>query len=159
MNLLKLAKWLKTILAGVAVCAAVLYFYIIPFWGKDIAVANPEFSNRYWPWLLFLWITAIPFYFGLLLGWQIACEIGKDNSFSKKNSLLLQRISYLAAFDSGFFFIGNIVFLFLNINHPGIVLLSLFVVFIGIAFAVVSAALSHLVLKSAKMREENEMTV
>jgi hypothetical protein len=155
----KLAKWLKMIFAGIAVCATVLYLFIIPFWGKDIAVANPEFSNRYWPWLLFLWITAIPFYYGLFLCWQIASEMGNDNSFSKKNSLFLQRISYLAAFDSVFFFIGNIVLFLLNMNHPGIVLLSLFVVFAGIAIAVVSAALSHLVLKSAKMREENEMTV
>jgi hypothetical protein len=159
MDQTKLSKWLKTSIVGIAICCAFIYYYIFPFWGKDIVIANPEFSNRYWPWLIFLWITAIPLYIGLFFGWIIASEIGKDNSFSERNALLLKRISYLAAADSSFFFIGNIILLFYNMNHPGIVLLSLFVVFIGIAFAVASASLSHLVLESAKIREENEMTI
>ena len=44
-------------------------------------------------------------------------------------------------------------------NHPGIVLASLFAVFIGAAIAVAAAALSHLVYKAAQIQTENEGTI
>ena len=44
-------------------------------------------------------------------------------------------------------------------NHPGIILYSLIVVFAGVAISVAAATLSHLVLKAAKLQEENDLTV
>ena len=159
MNQLKLSKWLKAIIIGAGICGTVIYFYIFPFWGKDIVASNPEFSSYYWIWLLFLWITSMPCYATLVCSLKIADEIGKDNSFCRKNANLLKLISILASSDSLFFFTGNIILLLLNMNHPGIVLLSFFVVFAGIAITVIAASLSHLVYKAAQIREENELTI
>ena len=50
-------------------------------------------------------------------------------------------------------------FLLLDLSHPSIFLFSCFIVFIGIAIAVASACLSHLVRKAAVLREENELTI
>lgn len=159
MNQLKLSKWLKAVVIGTGICGAIIYFYVLPFWGKDLIISNTEFNVWYWPWLTFLWITAVPCYIVLICGWKIAVEIGKDNSFSRKNANLLKTISVLAATDSVFFFVGNLLLLLLNMNHPGIIILSLFVVFAGIVVTVTSASLSHLVLKAALLREENDLTI
>lgn len=154
-----LSKWLKGIIAGMAVCGAIIYLYLIPIYGRDLVEANPEFSYCYIPWVAVLLISSIPCYWGLYFGWRIATEIGKDNSFSKENASYLKNISMLAALDSVYFFIANLVLMVLGMNHPSIFLLSLFVVFAGIAVTVAAAALSHLVKKAADMKEENELTI
>ena len=71
----------------------------------------------------------------------------------------LKRISYLAASDSLILFAGNIIFLFLNMNHPSVLLASLIIVFTGIAIAVTSAILSHFVANAVAMKEENDLTI
>lgn len=159
MNQVRLSRWLKAAFFGAGVCGALVYGYIFPFWGRDIAAQNPEFAYCYWPWLIFLWATAVPCYGILVCGWKIAREIGKNNSFSRKNARLLHGVARLAGGDAVLFFAGNLVFLLLNMSHPGVALLSLFAVFAGAAVAVFAAALSHLVLKAAEMREENDLTV
>ena len=111
------------------------------------------------PWLIFLSLTAIPIYIALFFAWKIFANIGNDNSFCKENAGYLKWISWLAGGDAAYFFLGNIVLMFLNMNHPGIVLYSLIVVFAGTAVSVASAALSHLVLKAALLQEENDLTV
>lgn len=150
---------LKLVLIGFAAAGIIVYFWAIPVLGSDFAASYPEFAHCYWPWLIFLWITAIPCYVTLFFGWSIATEIGRDNSFSVKNAVSLRNIALLAAGDALFFFAGNVLYLFLNMNHPAIFLVSCFVVFLGVAVAVAAASLSHLVYKAAKIREENDLTI
>ena len=154
-----LANWLKVILIGTGLCGLVFYLYILPDWGQSIADQYPEFGYAYWPWLIFLWVTAVPCYIALVLGWGIASNIGKDRSFSVENANFLKWISWLAAGDSAFFFIGNIVLWFLNMNHPGIVFLAMGITFAGIAVTVAAAALSHLVRKAADLQEQSDLTI
>ena len=159
MSQLKLSKWLKAVIVGAVICGSILYFYVFPFWGSEIVTSNSEYSSWYWPWLIYLWITSIPCYAVLVCSWKIADQIGKDQSFCRKNAALLKLISILAAIDSAIVFAGNMILLFLNKNHPGIVFLSIFIIFIGIAVTVTAACLSHLVLKAAQLREENDLTI
>lgn len=155
-----LSKWLKFIIMGVGVCGLVIYTLVVPVMGQTIAAAeNGEFDYCFWPWLIFIWATGIPCCIVLVFAWKIATNIGLDRSFSLSNAKLLKWISALAVCDSMFFFIGNIVYLFLDMNHPGIVLFSMIVVFIGIAIAVASAALSHLVMKAAMLQEQSDLTI
>jgi hypothetical protein len=44
-------------------------------------------------------------------------------------------------------------------SHPGVTLLSLLIVFAGIAIAVAAAALSHLVHKAAALQEQSDLTI
>ena len=44
-------------------------------------------------------------------------------------------------------------------NHPGVILMLLLVVFAGVAVAVAAAALSHLVKKAAVLQEESDLTI
>lgn len=154
-----LATWLKIILVGVGICGLVVYFVVFPSYGESLVSDYPEFSNRFWPWLIFLWISGIPCYAVLVFGWKIAANIGRNQSFSNANAKYLKWIAWLAAGDGVFFFVGNMVLLFTNMSHPGIALFSLLVVFAGVAVAVASAVLSHLVQKAAVLQEQSDLTI
>lgn len=154
-----LSKWLKGMIAGIAVCGCIIYGYLFPVFGKEIAGKYPEFAYCYLPWLIVIWISAVPCYLVLFFGWKITTEIGRDHSFSMENAGYLKYISILALADSGYFFLANLVLWLLNMNHPGIFLGSLLVDFAGTAVAVAAAALSHLVQKAAEIQSENELTI
>ena len=155
----KLAGWLKLIVIGIAVCAVYIYAVIIAGYGQMIVAQAPEFGYCYLPWLIFISITAVPIFIALFFAWKIFANIGDDHSFCEVNAKYLKWISWLAGGDAAYFFLGNIILTFLNMNHPGVILYSLIVVFAGVAVSVVSAALSHLVLKAALLQEESDLTV
>lgn len=154
-----LSTWLKIIIIGIAACGILLCGILFPMVGRDIVTAAPEFSDWYYLWLAVLWLAAVPCYLVLYNGWKITVEIGRDHSFSMDNAIYLKRISMLAIGDTAYFFLVNLVLFFLNKNHPGILIASLFVDFAGVAAAVVSAVLSHLVQKAAELQQENELTI
>lgn len=155
-----LAIWLKLIIIGVAICGLIICAVVLPTLGRNIALSyEGEFDYAFWPCLIFLWLTALPCFAALAIGWRIASNIGRDRSFCMENARLISVISILAAADSAFFFVGNIVLLFLNMNHPGFVLLSWIVVFLGIALSIGLACLSHFARKAAALQEENDLTV
>lgn len=154
-----LSKWLKLILILVGICGLAVYFLILPAFGTALKADYPEFAYCYWPWLIFLWITGIPCAAALVLGWRIASNIGRDRSFTNENADCLKWISWLAAGDTAYFFAGNLILLFAGMNHPGIALIALLIVFAGIAVAVAAAALSHLVKKAALLQEQSDLTI
>ena len=155
----KLANWLKCILLGVAVFGIITYALVIPHFGMSLKAQYPEFTNRFWPWMIFLWISGIPCFAVIFLAWKIADNIGKDKSFSDDNANIFKWISVLTAADSAFFFLGNISMLLLNMSHPSVVIASVVAVFIGVAVAVASAVLSHLVKKASKLQEQSDWTI
>jgi len=154
-----LAKWLKVIIIIAALFGISVFAIFIPLCGKDLTAAYPEFENRYWPWLIFLWAAAVPCFAALITGWMLADSMKKDKCFTFANAKRLKLISLLAAGDTAFFFAGNIVLLFLDLSHPGIVLETLVIVFAGIAISVAAAALSHLIRKAAELQEQSDLTV
>lgn len=159
MNQKTLSAVLKTTAVCAAACFAVIFFVLIPMYGRAIVSKYPEFGYRYVPWLVFLIICSLPCFAALLLGWKIAANIGLDRSFSYDNAKYLGTVSVLAGADSAFFFLGNIVLLCINMSHPGVTLFSLFAVFAGTAICAICAALSHLVQKAADMKAENDLTI
>ncbi|MCH5353009.1 MAG: DUF2975 domain-containing protein [Acutalibacter sp.] len=154
-----LSKWLKLILAGLGVCGIIIYALVIPMLAETMVDKYPEFNGWKWPWLILIWVTALPCYSALVLGWKIAANIGADHSFSLSNASLLKWIAILAAVDSAVFFVGNLVYLLLSMNHPSVVLFSLLIVFLGVAISVASAALSHLVRKAAELQTQSDLTI
>ncbi|MBU5675418.1 DUF2975 domain-containing protein [Alkaliphilus sp. MSJ-5] len=40
----------------------------------------------YNPFITFIWITGIPFFTALVLGWQMCSYIGSDKAFTVKNA-------------------------------------------------------------------------
>ena len=157
-----LARWIKGILLGFAAfglifCLCVIYFGVIPLFGRDIFFEDKGYM--FTPWMIFLLITATPCYIFLVMGWKIAVNIENDRSFSVENATYLKKMAYLALGDTIFFAVGNIVFLFLNLSHPAMLLGSLVIDFLGVSVSVGCAALSHLVQKATEIQTENELTI
>lgn len=154
----KLANLLKLICIGLGIIGAAVYFYVLPTVGQDWA-GDTGCVSAFWPWLLFLWGTGIPCYASLWQFWGVCSEIKADNSFSEENAVRMKNISLLILGDVGYFFAGNIVFLVLNMNHPGIFLVSLAIDVVGVGIGIAAAALSHLVYKAAILKDENDLTI
>ena len=154
-----IAVLLKAILVGVALCAVVAYAWTFPAIGQSLVVSYPEFSHAYYPWLVLLWATAIPCCVAWAYAWVILSNIGSGSAFTEENSKLLKRISILALTVSLFFFVMNVLYLLLSINHPGILLLALIVVFVGLAAAAVCAGLSHLTARAAELQIQSDWTI
>ena len=154
-----LSRLLKALIIAVGICGLVVYFLAIPVIGLDAAEQNTEYAYCFYPWLVFLWISAVPCYTVLVYAWKIASNIGADRSFSLDNAKYLKHIALLSAADTAFFFVGNIVYWALNMSHPSVFLFSLLVCFIGLAITIAFAALSHLVLKAAALQEQSDLTI
>ena len=62
-----LAKWIKGIVLGLALCGVLVYFYIIPFWGHDILYRCMNMRT----------VTGLGLYlYGLLVSHVILCCFG-----------------------------------------------------------------------------------
>ena len=158
-NQQKLSAWLKGIVIGIGLCGLIVYFAVLPNLGDSLHASFPEFASWHWPWMIFLWATSVPCFAALIMGWKIAANIGNDRSFSAENARLLQIIARLAAGDTVFFFLGNVVLFFLGMNHPGIFLASLLICFAGVAVTVAAVCLSHLVQNAAVLQEQSDLTI
>lgn len=155
-----LAVMLMLIIIGVFICAAVVYAFIVPDFGMSLAEAgNGEFAYMYAPWFWFVTGTSLPVAAALVLAFIIAVNIYRDRSFIMLNAKLLAGISILAAIDTAYFFIGNIVFLLLDMHQGGLFILCMLVCFVGVAVTVAAAALSHYARKAAELKEQAELTI
>jgi len=154
-----LSNWLKVAIICLAVFGLLVYGMVIPNYGRNLAVQNPDYAHCFWPWMTLLILTAIPCYTALVFGWRIATDIGRDRSFSEANAKRMKWISNLAFGDVILFFFGNTMLLFLGMSHPGVFLLSLLPDMLGVAIAVCAAALSHLIYKSAQLQQDADLTV
>ena len=155
----KFSLWLRIIIIGVGLCGLIVFGAVVPALGTQMQSLYPEFSTAVLPWKIFIWCSGVPCFAVLFFAWKIASSIGADRSFTNENAKNLNWISGLAAGDALFFFLGNLLFLFLHMTLPGMVLASFIIVFIGIAVAVASAALSHLVKKAADLQELSDLTI
>ena len=72
MKQITLSRWLKFIIIGVGICGLIVYGMVIPMLGQAIAAYEQGvFDYCYWPWLIFIWVTAIPCYMVLFFAWKI----------------------------------------------------------------------------------------
>lgn len=150
---------LKITVIATGLLGAVFYFWALPSVGKFIAEVSPEFVGAYYPWLILFWVTAIPCYTALILLWKVIKSIDTDELFRKVNADRFTMVAKLAYTDASIFIAANILFLFLNFNHPSILIASAFVCVVGVAFGICMKALAGFFDKAADLQEENDLTI
>jgi hypothetical protein len=155
----EMARWLKLITIIAGGIGAFFCFVIIPSWSHDLI---PEYSKMEFLWIsfvAFIWITTIPCYLSLWKFWGICTRIGRDSSFCFENASALKTISKYFIADCIIYIIATITAFSFGILHPGILLIIMIILFIGFALAIITAALSHLVLKASDLKQENDLTI
>ena len=140
----ELEKWLKIVIIAVALCGLVVCAVAIPWIGHVLIASDPQISDMYILWLVLFIISAIPCYVILYLGWRVAVNIGKDRSFSLENARYIKLASKIILFDALYFFVVNVCMWRIYVNHPGVILALVFIVFACVVASVVAAVLSHL---------------
>ena len=153
------SKCIKIVIAGTTLIGAVACAYVLPEMVRVFERWYPEFSYWSLPWMILIYVCAVPCFGAMGVSWKIADNIGKDKSFTMQNAMLFKVFSILALIDSIVFGAGSVVYTFLGMNHPGLMLLDLLVVFFGLAVFVCMAALSYLVGKAANLQEDSDLTI
>lgn len=153
------ADWLRNIVIFIGVISLLFLLVVIPSLGKYATLLNPDLHYIYYPCLIFIWITGVPFYFGLWNCLMICGEISNDNSFSMKNTTHLKNISKLALLECILYFIGSFILFTLNLLHPGILLITFVIIVMSIGISVGFRVLSHILEKAIDIQTENELTI
>ncbi len=154
-----LCNLIRAAVIAVAACGLAGCGYILPTIGADLILSYPEFAHCYTPWVIFLWVSAAPCFALLALVWQVSSAIRSEQVFTHKGARIVKNGALLLFCAVGIFFLGNAVFLALNMSHPAIFLVSLFVDVLGLALATAAAAVSRYLTKATALQEEADSTI
>ena len=152
-----LSLWLRVIVIGCALCGVALFGFILPGFLAGLAAEHSGFPHR--AWTAFMWVLAVPCYGVLVCVWRVAGRIGMNRSFSHENARALRAVALLAGLDAALLLAGNVVFWLMGKSLSVLALASAFTCFAGLAISVGAACLSHLVLKAARLQEDNDLTI
>ncbi len=141
-------------------CCLAVYGLYVPALAEDCRTMEASLSALYLPGLIFVELTFLPILIALFFAWRVAADIGRDKSFTRENAGRMKNISFLALFDVAYFWLGILVFWFgFSAKSGPMLILAALIGSAGIIVAVCAGALSHLILKAAVLREENDLTV
>jgi hypothetical protein len=154
-----LSIWVRLAAIASAVCGLTLCVWVLPAWGMDSLRTFPAFYEHFWPWLLFLWVAALPCFGILILVWKVADSIVRDTVFSRVTAKRISLAAGILLGDIAFFFVGNVVLMLLHMSHPGILLFSILVDMLGVSLAIFAAVLSRYITKAALLQEDAEGTI
>ena len=155
----KMSVILKSAVVFIAALGAVMFAVLIPALLNEFVTAYPEFRGFYIPWLVFLSVAAVPLYVILSLGFAVACEIGKNRCFVKRNVTCLSCVAVFLLIEAVYFFGGNLGLWFFNLNYPLIVIAALLLSAFAAAIAAAFFVLAQLLKKAVALREENEAII
>ena len=152
-NLMRISV-IAAALSGLFLC-----INVIPSLGESIIHANPEFNGWFWPWLVFAWLLALPCFILLVYIWKVSGAVMQETVFTLLTAKRVKMGAVLLFSDAALLFIGNVVLLFIDMNHPGILLISVIGDIFVVALALLAAVLSRYLTKAAILQEESEGTL
>ena len=148
-----LCGWVRAATIGVSACFLVLMGYVVP------VLLDSEHSPGYTPWLIFLWVCALPCFAVFACVWKVSGEIKREKVFTLRTARWVHTAAILLFADVGLFFIGNLVFIIIGLSRPGILMCSLLIDIFGVSLALAAATLSRYLTKAAVLQEESEGTI
>ena len=153
----EMARWLKLVTLLAAAAGLFTAGFFIP------SLLSRLLSGRGWKVLPlavgFCWLTALPCFACLWQFWGICTRIGNDRSFCAENAAALRRISHLLFADCVLYLLLGAAAALVGELTIGRVLLVLTVLFVGVTLTVLSAALSHLILKASVLQQDADLTI
>ncbi|OOR05850.1 hypothetical protein BW897_31190 [Bacillus cereus] len=155
----ELSAWLKLIIVFCVIFGLLFFIYIGPEKGNEILLDSEKLKVLYQPFIRFIWITGIPFFIALVLGWQICSDIGSDQAFTVKNADRLKIISILSMIE-GVLYITTLFYLFIVRGYrTNVLIVLLLILFFSVVISVFTAMLSYLVRKASEIKQDNDLTI
>ena len=149
---------IRAAVTGAAICLVLMYSYI-GFVSFDSSHLLTDDKKRILSWFIALMGTAIPLIVAIIFAWKISCMVKEDKTFSVKTAFLLKGISNCAFIDGIYFLVVNIVMIFLDYNHPAIVIISFAAISLTLAAGMAFTALARFVQKAADLQKESDLTI
>lgn len=147
------------VLIGIPILA--LCIFLVPKIANYSAELFPNIAYIKYLVFIYLYVTAIPFYFALYQAFKLLSYIDKNKAFSSLSVRALKNIKYCAVTISIFYAAGMPVFyLMAEIDDaPGIIVIGLVIIFASMVIAVFAAVLQKLLKEAIDIKSENDLTV
>ncbi|CAI6276233.1 putative membrane protein YoaS [Bacillus subtilis] len=147
------------VLIGIPILA--LCIFLVPKIANYSAELFPNIAYIKYLVFIYLYVTAIPFYFALYQAFKLLSYIDKNKAFSGLSVRALKNIKYCAVTISIFYAAGMPVFyLMAEIDDaPGIIVIGLIIIFASMVIAVFAAVLQKLLKEAIDIKSENDLTV
>src|SRR3989344_5488559 len=144
---------------------AVIYLIGLAVLGLCVILVGNAFGNQdvgmYFPILIGMTITAIPFFYALLQGLLLLSFIDKNIAFSDASVNAIKTIKYCAFTISVLYAAGMpfIIYVADKDDAPGAVLIGLVFIFASLVVGVFAAVLQKLLQNAIDIKSENDLTV
>ncbi|ASB61148.1 membrane protein [Bacillus sp. A053] len=150
---------IAVIFIGIPILA--LCIFLVPKIANYSAELLPNIVYIKYLVFIYLYVTAIPFYFALYQAFKLLSYIDKNKAFSGLSVRALKNIKYCAVTISIFYAAGMPVFyLIADIDDaPGIIVIGLVIIFASMVIAVFAAVLQKLLKEVIDIKSENDLTV
>lgn len=153
--------FLKIALVLIGIPILALCIFLVPKIANYSAELFPNIAYIKYLVFIYLYVTAIPFYFALYQAFKLLSYIDKNKAFSSLSVRALKNIKYCAVTISIFYAAGMPVFyLMAEIDDaPGIIVIGLVIIFASMVIAVFAAVLQKLLKEAIDIKSENDLTV
>ncbi|MDY7214953.1 DUF2975 domain-containing protein [Bacillus sp. FSL K6-1560] len=153
--------FLKIALVLIGIPILALCIFLVPKIANYSADLFPNIAYIKYLVFIYLYVTAIPFYFALYQAFKLLSYIDKNKAFSGLSVRALKNIKYCAVTISIFYAAGMPVFyLMAEIDDaPGIIVIGLIIIFASMVIAVFAAVLQKLLKEAIDIKSENDLTV
>ncbi|SES64050.1 Protein of unknown function [Oceanobacillus limi] len=150
---------IAVILIGIPILA--MCIFLVPGIANFAADMIPEITFMKYLVFIFLYATAVPFYFALYQAFKLLSYIDKNKAFSELSVRALKNIKYCANIISGFYVLGMPLFYFVaeRDDAPGIIIIGMIIIFASTVIAVFAAVLQRLLQDAITIKSENDLTI
>lgn len=155
----QLSVWLKMIIVFCGIFGLLFCIYIGPQTGKEFFGDSENLKALYNPLIIFIWITGIPFFTALVLGWKICSDIGTDQAFTVKNADRLKRISALSMIECILYVVAFFYPFAVGSNHTIVLVVVLLILLFAVVISVFTSMLSYLFRTASEIKQDNDLTI
>ncbi|WP_160037724.1 MULTISPECIES: DUF2975 domain-containing protein [Paenibacillus] len=151
--------FLKLAVVTLGIIALLSCIFWLPEYSRNSVETNPDYTYLRYPLLIFVYITAVPFYMALYQALKLLHYIESKNAFSELAVESLKHIRYCAIAIITLYVIGLIFLWFQNGLHSSIAMMGAIVIFATSAVAVFAAVLQELLKNALEIKSENDLTI
>ncbi|MEK5530217.1 MULTISPECIES: DUF2975 domain-containing protein [unclassified Viridibacillus] len=155
----ELAKWLKLIIVFCGLFGLLFCIFVGPEIGRNVLLESKSFKPLFNPFLVFIWITGVPYFIALCVGWIICSDISVGNDFTVENAKRLKLISVLAMIEGALYAVALLYTVIIRNYNTNLLMILLLILFFAIVISVFTSLLSYLMRRASEIKQDNEFTI